>query len=314
MKWNAAIFALALVYALLTALQCAAQERPHRLVKAEMHNVMYHFSPAIAVHIVRLEGELSPTEARGIPIFDDAKSFTILIRSAKISVSTDALTNVLNQYALARPDSPIKSVRVTTHDGKLKVQGRLHAKGDVPFESEGTLSVTPQGEIRVHTDRIKAGHLPIKGLLDLLGKSLAQLIDTRKVRGLRLEKDDMVLTPSELFPPPHIRGRLSSIAIVGNEVVQQYGTDFQSWAKRPGNYMAYRGGRLRFGKLTMSDADLILIDMDPQDAMDFYLNHYKDQLVAGYTKITPAFGLRSFFRDYNKLTQTQKSGGRPSQH
>ena len=68
-----------------------------------------------------------------------------------------------------------------------------------------------------------------------------------------------------------------------------------------GNYMAYRGAQLRFGKLTMSDTDMILIDMDPKDPFDFYLDHYRDQLAAGYTKITPEFGLRVFMRDFNKL-------------
>jgi hypothetical protein len=65
--------------------------------------------------------------------------------------------------------------------------------------------------------------------------------------------------------------------------------------------MIYRGGRLRFGKLTMEDTDLQLLDMDPRDPFDFYLKHYKDQLVAGYTKTTPTFGLRVFMPDYNKL-------------
>jgi hypothetical protein len=55
----------------------------------------------------------------------------------------------------------------------------------------------------------------------------------------------------------------------------------------------------------MSNTDLILLDLDPQDAFDFYLDHYKDQLVAGYTKITSSFGLRSYFRDYDKLARTQ---------
>jgi hypothetical protein len=77
-----------------------------------------------------------------------------------------------------------------------------------------------------------------------------------------------------------------------------------------GNYMAYRGAQLRFGKLTMSDTDLTLIDMDPQDPFDFFLDHYQDQLVAGYTKATPSFGLRSYFRDYNKLSPKQKSKAR----
>lgn len=65
--------------------------------------------------------------------------------------------------------------------------------------------------------------------------------------------------------------------------------------------MAYRNSDLRFGKLIMDQADLTLLDMDPQDPFDFYLDHYKEQLVAGYTKTTPEFGLRVYTRDYNKL-------------
>jgi hypothetical protein len=80
--------------------------------------------------------------------------------------------------------------------------------------------------------------------------------------------------------------------------------------KISGNYMVYRGAQLRFGKLTMSDTDLTLIDMDPQDPFDFYLDHYQDQLVAGYTKSTPSFGLRSYFRDYDKLSPKQKNKAR----
>ena len=44
--------------------------------------------------------------------------------------------------------------------------------------------------------------------------------------------------------------------------------------------------------------------MDPKDPFDFYLDHYRDQLVAGYTKITPAFGLRVFMRDFYKLRRS----------
>jgi hypothetical protein len=43
--------------------------------------------------------------------------------------------------------------------------------------------------------------------------------------------------------------------------------------------------------------------MDPQDPFDFFLEHYKEQLVAGYAKTTPDFGLRVFVRDFNKVQQ-----------
>ena len=124
--------------------------------------------------------------------------------------------------------------------------------------------MTPQGEIRVHTDKIKAAHVPVKGLMDLLGETISKLIDTKKVRGVRIQGDDLFLVPSEVFPPPHIQGRLSSIVIQGNEIVQEYGSTSRPWANVSGNYMAYRGAQLRFGKLTMSNTDLVLIDLDPR--------------------------------------------------
>ena len=44
-----------------------------------------------------------------------------------------------------------------------------------------------------------------------------------------------------------------------------------------------------------------LIDADPRDPFDFYLDPYKDQLVAGYSKTTPQDGLRIYMPDFNKL-------------
>ena len=193
-----------------------------------MRNILYHFNDSIAVHIVHLEGELLPVGSAGMPVFDDANSFVLEVRSAEISISTEALQNALNQYAFAARDAPIKGFRLSVEGGKLKIHGRLHSKGDLPFESEGSLSITPEGEIRVHTEKVKAAHLEVKGLMDLLGANISKLIDTRNVHGprIRAEKDDLILTPAELFPPPHIKGKLSAISIRGNEIVQQYGTSF----------------------------------------------------------------------------------------
>src|SRR5438128_1310781 len=196
-------------------------ERGH--VHTEMRNVLYHFTDSASVHIVYLEGELIPTSEHGIPVFDDANSFALGIHSAEIIITIDALANALSQYAFATSDAPIKQIRISTEGGKMKIKGQLHSEGNVPFESEGSLSVTPQGEIRVHAEKIKAAHLPVKGLMDLLGATIAKLIDSKKVHGVRAEKDDLLLHPSELFPPPHIEGGLSAIMIRGNEIVLRYG-------------------------------------------------------------------------------------------
>ena len=195
----------------------------------------------------------------------------------------------------------------------MKVKGKLHSKGDVPFETDGTLSATADGKILLHADKIKALHLPVKGLMDLLGIDLANLIKTGKVRGIEVQKDDLVLDPGKILPPPHVEGRVTAVQVRAGQIVQTFGdvTKATDWRLSAANYMAYRGNQLRFGKLTMSDTDLVLIDMNPNDPFDFYLDHYKEQLVAGYTKETPTFGLRVYLRDYNKLhRRVSRSGWR----
>ncbi len=277
-------------------------------VQTEMRNVMYHFTDNVTVHILQLRGALVPVRQDGLPIFDDSRSFNLEISSADINMTTDSLANVLNQYVFAAPDAPLKGLSVTPEGNSLKVKGKLHSKGDISFETVGTISATPEGQIRIHAEKVKAAHLPVKGLMELLGLKIADLINTKKVRGVRSEENDLILDPEQILPPPHIQGHITAVHIQGNQIVQVYGNKPKAdpTPAFSGNYMAYRGAQLRFGKLTMSDTDMILIDMDPKDPFDFYLDHYRDQLAAGYTKITPEFGLRVFMRDFNKLQKEQK--------
>ncbi|GAC1429003.1 MAG: hypothetical protein NVS1B11_09030 [Terriglobales bacterium] len=274
-------------------------------VQVQMHNVMYHFTEQTAVHILSLQGELLPTKQEGIPIFDDRMSFILAIRAAEISINTTALASVLNQYVLASPDSPLKQISLSSEGKTLKIKGHLHSKGDLPFEMDGTLAATPEGEIRIHAENIKAAHLPVKGLMDLLDVKIANLISANKVKGIRAEGNDLFLNPAQILPPPQIRGKITDVQLSGNEIVQIFG-GVAAAPKRAGNYMSYEGAQLRFNKLTMSDTDLTIVDMDPQDPFDFFLDHYVEQLAAGYSKTTLKYGLRVYMRDYNKIRNSPR--------
>ena len=280
-----------------------AQSKPSEnsgAVKAEMRNVMYHFTNDIEVHIMQLEGKLVPRKE--IPIFDDKESFILEIDAATISMSTDALSHVLNEHIFVGKDAPLKDLAVTTEGNQLKIKGKLAHKGNVPFEVEGEIQVTPEGKIRLHAKHMKAAHIPVKGFLDLFGVKVADLINTKKVRGVSVEKDDIILDPEQILPPPQIRGKLTGITAENGQITQVFGSGTAP-AHFTGarNFMAYQGAVLRFGKLTMNDADLVLIDEDSKDPFDFFLDHYREQLVAGYTKTTPQFGLRVYMVDFNKL-------------
>jgi len=300
-----------LLVALLPAISAAQSPANDNSVEAQMHNVTYHFTNDVAVSIRDLRGALVPEGKHQIPVFDDKNSFILRIDSAEIFITTASMANLLNSHVFSRPDSPIKNVSIQIDKDRLKIKGKLHSKGDVPFETNGTLSATPEGKIRVQTEKVKALHLPVKGLMDLLGINVDDLVKNGKMQGIQVEKDDLILDPEQILPPPHIRGKLTNIRLVGDSIVQTYGTPEKTSSRMPvsGNFMAYHGNQLRFGKLTMSDTDMVLIDMDPKDPFDFFLDHYKEQLTAGYTKITASFGLRVFMRDFNKLQKSGKKKG-----
>jgi len=65
--------------------------------------------------------------------------------------------------------------------------------------------------------------------------------------------------------------------------------------------MYHRGGILRFGKLTMSDADLEILSDSQRTPFDFSLPDYNRQLTAGYSKNTISHGLIVFMRDFALL-------------
>ena len=272
-------------------------------VQVQMHNVMYHFTDQIAVHLINVGGNLVPTSPSHIPVFDDKNSFELQITAAEMTMDPQSLANVLNSHVFSAKDAPLKDISVTIENGHLKVKGKLHKKGDIGFETEGQLSATSDGKIRLHAEKIRALHLPVKGLMDLFGLDIADLIKNGKVRGVQVEKDDLILDPGEILPPPKISGKITEIHLEGNNIVLIFGEPKNyPWIKAPAqNYMAYRGNKLQFGKLLMSDTDLVLIDPAPKDPFDFYLDRYKDQLVAGYSKTTPSFGLNVYMVDFNKL-------------
>jgi hypothetical protein len=303
-KFSLRIHILSALLILLTQASAQSPETPDpHAVQIAMKNVMYHYTDSIAVHILRLQGALVPVKSDSIVIFDDKHSFTLALASAEISISCNALAQVLNENVFSSSDAPIKNISIESKDNQLIIKGKLPQKADVSFETTGTLSADPDGRIRLHAGHVKAAHLPMKGLMDLLGIDFSRVIDTHKIQGIVIDKDDILLDPEKILPPPHIRGKVTAVRLQGNEIVQTFGTaqapNFA--AKQPGNYMAFRHSDMRFGKLTMHDADLIMIDLDPRDPFDFYLDHYQEQLVAGYTKSTLDFGLRVHTRDYNKL-------------
>jgi hypothetical protein len=117
------------------------------------------------------------------------------------------------------------------------------------------------------------------------------------------DKNDLLMDLGTLLPPPHIRGKLTGVRLEKNAIVTTFGDGGKSAGppKEQGSYMAFAENAVRFGAIVMNPADLMVLDVDEGATLEWNQDHYKQQLVAGYSKITPSFGLRAYVKDYSKL-------------
>jgi hypothetical protein len=276
-----------------------------------MENVNFHVGRGVELRVLHLTGRLASATPGTVPTFDDVNSYVIEIESARVSMTAAALTSLMNNVLFAGPNAPVKDMRVEIDGAELRQTGTLKKGVSVPFTIRSSLDVTADGKLRLHPTSMKAAGIIPKGVLDFFGLHLKSLLKVGPESPMQVSGDDLLLDPARVLPPPRIRGKLTRAWIADGLVFEQFGAEKPTRSITPPiasrNFMYYRGGTLRFGKLTMADADLMLVDDDPKDPFDFSPAQYKDQLVAGYSKISPDNGLVTHMPDLSDITKRNAS-------
>lgn len=278
----------------------AAQSAP---VETAMRHVDFHVDSTLILHIDYLRGRLVTRKANTPATFDDKFSFEIEMDTASIGVTMTSLSELLNRYVFNYSGSPLHALTTSTDSTRMKQTGRLHG---LPFSIVCEVSVTPAGELRLHPVSIKVLGIGASGLMKLFGLSLQKMANVKKATGVRIEGNDLLLEPAAMLPPPLTRGKLAGAAMRDSAITLFFGRHAATTVlaipdSHVANYMYFRGSTIRFGALTMMPADLLVVDHDPHDPFDFWLEKYQAQLVAGTTRTTTAGGLITEWPDYNKV-------------
>jgi len=308
---------LALLFHSAPAGRLTAADRSNRstpaAVQIEMKNVLLHVDAGIVLAVTWLRGVMVSRQAGAPPVFDDQSSYVLQLQTAELSIDMTSLQNLMNRHVFGYEGSPLTDISVQTDGAGLKLKGKMHKGITIPFSTTTSVSTTTEGAMRLHVESMKALGIPAKGLLGAFGLNLDDVVSLKNRRGVEIQDNDIVITAGQVLPPPRIEGRLTRVAIQGGRLVQTFGDaskDRQASLAGPSrgvrNYIYFGGGTITFGKLTMRDADLQLIDADPKDPFDFFPARYDAQLVAGYSKNTRAKGLRTYMPDFDDLTARQR--------
>ena len=281
----------------------------------EMANVLFRYSPSLSVQIVRLEGSLLATPGHQIVSFNDASSFEVATDAAEMRMSGGQISSLMNDWLLRSPKAQLKNVRVSIEGQSLHIRGTMKKGIHIGFDALAEAGITSDNRIRFSVRKVKAVGIPVKGLMDSLGLEMDNLVSQKGLNGMSVDKDSFLIDPRTAFPAPHIRGKLAGVRVAGGVLVITFGSGLPHGSHAPArNYMAMRGGTLQYGRDTMANADLTMIDTTPADPFDFYLRDYWCQIVAGMIKAKPSQGWIVHVVDYAKLPPGVCKSGAPEGH
>jgi hypothetical protein len=265
------------------------------------HNLMLRKGPNFRIYVRWLRGEMARTRAGVVPSFDDPESFFLNVKTGVIRANIGDAGNFMNAGGISR--SPLKNVKLSADGDQIKLNGTLHKVVPLPIEMKGTIAPASGSRIRIHVTKLSVLKIPFKGLLGTFHVDIADLFDPHGIPGIQVSGNDILLDTQTLLPAPHIRGELTQVRVVSPDIEEVFGNAENDVARveQWRNFLRLRDGALDFGKLTMHHVDLIMIDTSDDAWFDLDLAHYQDQLVNGYTRMTPQAGLQIFMPDLDNI-------------
>jgi hypothetical protein len=271
------------------------------------HNLMLRKGPNFRIYVRWLRGEVTRTGRGTNPSFDDPESFFLNVKTGVIRANIGDIGGFLNAGGIAR--SPLKNIKLAADGDQVKLNGTLHKIVPLPIEMTGTVAAATGNRIRLHVTKLNVLKIPFKGLLGVFHVDVSDLFQPRGIPGIEVSGNDILFDTQTLLPAPHIRGELTKVRVVSPDIEEVYGNAEKdvSRVEQWRNFLRLREGTLDFGKLTMRHVDLIMIDVSNDAWFDLDLAHYQEQLVNGYTRMTPQAGLQIFMPDLDNIPHTKEN-------
>lgn len=271
------------------------------------HNLMLHRGPNFRIYVRWLRGEMTRTQQNTNPSFDDPESFFLNVKAGVIRANIGDIGSFLSAGGMAQ--SPLKDIKLSADGDQIKLNGTLHKGVPLPIEMTGTVAVASENRIRMRVTRLRVLKIPVKGLLGAFHVDISDLFQPRGIPGIEVSGNEILFDTQVLLPPPHIRGELTKVRVVSPDIEEVYGNAEKdvSRVEQWRNFLRLRDGTLDFGKLTMHRVDLIMIDVSNDAWFDLDLVHYQQQLVNGYTRMTPQAGLQIFMPDVDNIPHTSEN-------
>jgi len=280
-----------------------------------MRNVQFRFTKDIVVGIDRIRATMKPTLTAGIVSFDDPASFDLDVAGAAIRLTMPQAQLLMNERVFAYKGSNVHHLELAADGNDIIIRGTLTKGASIPFTMKGSMSMRERRWLVVDAKEIKIGAVGVTGLLKAIHVTMQAMIDPPASGQVRVQGNTILIDVLSELPPPHVHGVVTALDCCDRGIGLTLGVgaaagdsalrEIVSSAMSAPNFIAIRRGTLRFGKMTMTDSELDLMDADPADPFDFFLRDYQCQLAAGDAHTTLQYAWHVRMPDFAKLAPRQ---------
>ena len=130
------------------------------------------------------------------------------IQHGNIFISSESITKIFGQK-IKESGSKISDLQVEIKDDELHLKGKVHKGIDIPFEVAGPVS-TDGSNLKLDAKKVKAEHLPVKGLMGMLGMHLSSLLQSEQAQGVTAQGNTLIFEPAKIA---HVKGRISAVKL-----------------------------------------------------------------------------------------------------
>ncbi len=187
--------------------------------------------PAPVTRIAISQGEYSPQPGTVFQLHDFVANMvargktsplcfnrTTEIAHGDVFVSSDSLSAMFKRKLKQSHKSSISDVTIETQPDKVVLKGKMKKVIAVPFTVEGPVT-TDGRNLDLQAKSIKALGLPVKGLLDALGKELGSMIQSESMTGVAASGDTLIFQPEGIS---HVEGHIAKVSITDKGLSVQF--------------------------------------------------------------------------------------------